>query len=209
MAYVPVLSNVNYEDTRRVSKSPCCKILRYQSVTILQRYEYRTRTFRVQVLCCLLCLSCSCSVNASVSAAPSLVCPCSIVKTALRLLALSPTAPSSRVLRGTGTPPEVKKFSISVAQVEHQGPGNGRRDKCLSEPRKNLRCHELPRATVPSSRHTRELPRSPPQPRMVRSTPPHPRATVSVCTYISEPQRVHNQQRAPASSHSSAPSKNT
>ena len=206
MAYVPVLSNVNYEDTRRVSKSPCCKILRYQSVTILQRYEYRTREFRVQVLCCLLCLSCSCSVNASVSAAPSLVCPCSIVKTALRLLALSSTAPSSRVLRG---PVLLQKSSISAAQVELQGPGNGRRDKCLSEPRKNLRCHELPRATAPSSRRSRELPRSPPQPVMVRSTPPHPRATVGVYTFISEPQRVHNQQRAPASSHSSAPSKNT
>ena len=162
----------------------------------------------MQVLCCLLCLSCSCSVNPSVSAAPSLVSDSSIVKTALRLLALSATAPSSSMLRGPVLL-QLQKSSISVAQVEHQGPGNGRRDKCLSEPRKNLRCHELPRATVPSSRHTRELPRSPPQPRMVRSTPPHPRATVSVCTYISEPQRVHNQQRAPASSHSSAPSKNT
>ena len=134
---MPVLSNVNYEDTRRVSKSPCCKILRYQSVTILQRYEYRTRTFRVQVLCCLLCLSCSCSVNRSVSAAPSLVCPCSIVKTALRLLALSPTAPSSRVLRGTGTPPEVQKFSISVAKWNTKDRGTAESDKCHSEPRKN------------------------------------------------------------------------
>ena len=137
MAYVPVLSNVNYEDTRRVSKSPCCKILRYQSVTILQRYEYRTREFRVHVLCCLLCLSCSCSVNASVSAAPSLVCPCSNVKPALRLLALAPTAPTSRLLRGTGTPPEVQKFSISVAQVNTKDRGTAESDKCHSEPRKN------------------------------------------------------------------------
>ena len=200
MDRVHVLSNVNYECTRHDSKSPCCKILRYQSVTILQRYEYRTRKFRVHVLCCLLCLSCSCSVNPSVSAAPSLVSDSSIVKTALRLLALSATAPSSSMLRGPILVQRQRRASGTPRARERP------KRQCLSEPRQNLRCHELPRATVPSSRHTRELPRSPPQPVMVRSTPPHPRA---VCIINSEPHRVHNQQRAPARTHSSAPSKNT
>ena len=139
MAYVPVLSNVNYEDTRRVSKSPCCKILRYQSVTILQRYEYRTRKFRVHVLCCLLCLSCSCSVNPSVSAAPSLVSDSSIVKTALRLLALSATAPSSRRLRGPSVVQRQRRQSGTPRtgerpKVTHATPSPGKASDATSSP---------------------------------------------------------------------------
>ena len=128
MDYVPVLSNVNYEGTRHVSKSPCCKILRYQSVTILQRYEYRTREFRVQVLCCFLCLSCSCSVNPSVSAAPSLVCDSSIVKHAQGTS--TPPAPEvQHQRRPSGTPRTGER-----PKVTHATPSPGKASDATSSP---------------------------------------------------------------------------
>ena len=74
-----------------------------------------------------------------------------------------------------------------------------KRPHASPSPGKTSRCHELPRATAPSSRRSRELPRSPPQPVWCVQRP----RTPGPCAHTSpspsrnlistEPRQVHKQ----------------
>ena len=147
----------------------------------------------MQLLCCLLCLSCSSSCVASVSARHLALSPAPASSRLLSPSSLSAVSSIAKHAQGTGTRPAAPPTSSDARGTAEETP-------CLSEPRQDLRCHELPRATAPSSRRSRELPRSPPQPVWCVQRPrtPGPRAHTSPSPsrniINTEPRQVHKQQ---------------
>ena len=162
----------------------------------------------MHVLCCLLCLSCSCSVNPSVSAAPSLVSDSSIVKTALRLLALSATAPSSRLLRGPGLVQRQRRQSGTprsrgTAEETHASPSPGETSDATSSPGPPCQAAGTPgnsREVHLNPAWCVQRPRTPGPPSACTHTSPSPIGSI----ISSEPQQEHIHQH-PARTHRRTP----
>ena len=159
-----------------------------ESKTIYKDTSIEQVSFRVQFLCCLFCLSCSYSSVASVSARHLALSPAPASSRLLSPSSLSAVSSIAKHAQGTGTRPAAPPTSSDARGTAEETP-------CLSEPRQDLQMPRAPqghRAKQPALQGTTQKSTST---RLVRSTPPHPRA---LCTYISEPQQELNQHRAPA-----------